>query len=75
MSPDVTRPRTTASAAEQRAHELRTILTTLRLQTQLLLRLARRQEDPAWQRMVEGLAAIDAEISNLVRQVEHHHDP
>lgn len=75
MSPDVTRSHISASAAEQQSHALRTTLTTLRLQTQLLLRLARRHDDPAWQRMAEGLAAIDAEISNLVRQLDHHHDP
>ena len=75
MSPNATRPRTHTGAAEEHLrHDARNTLTCMRLQTQLLLRLARRQDDPAWQRMVEGLVAIDAEISTLVRQLEHHDD-
>jgi hypothetical protein len=46
----------------------------MRLRTQLLRRAARQHNDPAWQRMAEGLTAIDEDISTLVRQLDDHDD-
>ena len=63
-------PPTLPETAEQRRHDLRTTLTAVRLRTQLLLHCARHQADPAWESVVDGLAAIDADISRLVRQLE-----
>ena len=74
MSPDSPPSQPLGSNAERRRHDRRNTLTALRLQTQLLLRLARRQEDPAWQRMVAGLTAIDADITRLVEQLDHDDD-
>ena len=75
MSPESPPSQTPGPNAEHRRHDLRNTLTALRLQTQLLLRLARRQEDPAWQRVVAGLTAVDADITRLIKQTEHHDDP
>ena len=74
MSPESPPSQPLGSNAEHRRHDLRNTLTALRLQTQLLLRLARRQEDPAWQRMVAGLTAIDADITRLVELLDHDDD-
>lgn len=68
--PSAPPPAKPMNAEQRRHHELRTTLTTMRLQTQFLRRLARRQEGIAWQRMVDGLEAIDADISVLLRQVD-----
>lgn len=65
-------PSSTPADADRHRHELGTTLTTLRLRIQLLQRLARQQDGPAWQRMVVGLAAIDADLSTLLRQLADH---
>lgn len=54
---------------ERQRHDLRNSVTQVRLQTQLLHRLAARQDGPAWQRMAAGLATIDAGISTVARQL------
>jgi hypothetical protein len=67
MSPQPADP--DATDHQRRRHELRNTLTQMRLQTQLLRRLARQQDGPAWRRMADGLAAIDASISTLARRL------
>ena len=65
-------PSATSADTNRRRHDLGTTLTTLRLRIQLLQRVARQQNGPAWQRMVAGLAAIDADLSTLLRQLAEH---
>ena len=65
-------PSAPALDAAQRRHDLGTTLTTLRLRTQSLQRLARKQAGDGWQRQEAGLAAIDADLSQLLCQLVQH---
>ncbi len=61
-----------ASDAALRRRDVGNVLTTLRLRTQLLQRLAWTQDGDGWQRQADGLAAIDADLSRLLRQLDYH---
>ena len=65
-------PPSTVTPQERRCHDLNTTMTSLRLRTQSLQRLAHRQDGDGWQRMATGLAAIDADLSKLQRQITYH---
>ena len=65
-------PHATARDRDRRRYDVVTTLTTLRLRTQLLQRLARTQEVDGWVRMAAGLAAIDADLSKLLRHLADH---
>jgi hypothetical protein len=65
-------PSSPVSDADRRHHDLRSTVTSLRLRTQLLHRLARQQDAPPWPSMVDGLLAIDADLSTLLRHLDHH---
>jgi hypothetical protein len=54
------------SSADTFGHDVKTILTAMRLQTQLMQRIVRRERTPDRGRLLTGLAAIDASISRLV---------
>jgi hypothetical protein len=71
-SPSSPEPPSPIPADHRRQHDLRGTVTTLRLRTQLLHRLAQRQGGPTWQRMTDGLLAIDADLSTLLRHLDHH---
>ena len=70
MSSEPTPSRLAVSATERHRHDLRGTLTAMRLQTQLLQRLARRLEGPEGEQLVRGLAQIDEGISTVVRQLD-----
>jgi hypothetical protein len=60
----------TPSSTEAFGHDVKTILTTMRLQTQLMQRFVRRQRPLDRDRLLTGLATIDASISRLAECVE-----
>ena len=51
-------------------HDVGTLLTTMRLQTQLLLRIVRHQRTPDRERLHSGLLGIDAAISKLTERID-----
>ena len=57
------------TAAERQRHDVHSTLTVMRLQTQLLLRVARRLDGPDGEYLVRGLGKIDAGISTVVDQL------
>ncbi len=59
------------ASADTFRHDTRTILTTMRLQTQLLLRLVRQQRNPDRDRLLSGLTGIDAGITKLAERIEN----
>ena len=62
------------SDAEERRHDYRTTLTTMRLQTQLLLRATRHLDGPVGEQFAGGLTRIDEAITKLLGQFDQH-DP
>ncbi len=71
MAPDPPITNQPAShAADALQHDLGTILTTMRLQTQLLLRIVRHQRTPDRDRLHSGLLGIDAAISKLTERID-----
>ena len=57
-------------AAEVFEHDMGTILTTMRLQTQLLLRVVRHERTPHRERLRSGLLGIYAGISKLTERID-----
>jgi hypothetical protein len=75
MPPDPLVPDPAPSdSADTFRHDVKTILTGMRLQTQLMVRLVRRQQTPHRERLLSGLAGIDEGISRLVDRIDHERD-
>ena len=68
-------PHSTVPEGERRRHDLRTTLTIMRLRTQLLARLAAQEDNTAWGLMTTGLTALDADLTTLLGQLDHHDGP
>lgn len=61
---------TASHSADTFRHDVSTILTTMRLQTQIMLRALRQQRAPDRDRLLSGLLGIDASISKLTERID-----
>jgi hypothetical protein len=63
-------PSSRSDAADRRRHDYRTTLTIMRLQTQLLLRVATRLDNSVGEQFVQGLTRIEDGITTLLKQLD-----